>query len=288
MVCERLNLIQPILGKITQGSIFCCASASRYKEKPVLGLTITARCDVAQDKYPVLNFLPVVRLPDWLLEDGLDILLENVINEQKQHIKSTLKQANLSPSLAFAIPLIDVAKQHFPLGVGSKSERSAADRFNSLVNEIDTFHKIIKEGSKINQLNWLRENKSHKIRDLIQGLSKHSVPGYYLLERLFDDDNTGHVCLLREVSTLPQIVSEEIAKGLSAERYRNFQNINIRDILSFEFENFAMPLIQVGSPAIEHILQTFSNLFCRIGIVEPVYETIEHLIQTSLDGKENA
>ena len=287
MVNERLNLIQPILGELTQGSVFCCASASRYKDKPVLGLTITARCDVAHKKYPVLNFLPVVRLSDWLLEDGLDILLANVLHEQNQSIRSFLKQANLSPSLTFAIPLTEISKQHFPLDVGSKSERVVAKKFHSLINEIDTLRHIIEEGSKIRQLNWLRENKDFKISELIYRLSTHSVLGYYLLEQLTDDDNMGYVCLLREVSTLPKVVSEAIARGLSAERYRELQGLNHGGILCFEFEDLAMPIIQVGSPTIEHILQTFSNLFCRIGIDDPANETIEHLIQTSLYTKEN-
>jgi hypothetical protein len=61
---SRPHVEQAIVGKITQGTIFNCAAAFRYPGKQVFGLAITARCDVAQEKYHLLNYVPVISLRD--------------------------------------------------------------------------------------------------------------------------------------------------------------------------------------------------------------------------------
>ena len=43
-----------------------------------------------------------------------------------------------------------------------------------------------------------------------------------------------------------------------------------------------MPIIQIGSPTIEHVLQSFSNLFGRIGVADPVTEIIDQIIDGQL------
>lgn len=95
----RPNIRHPRYGYITQGTIFCCATAAYYTGCQVYGLTITARCDIAQNKYSILNYLPIVKLGDWFLRDGLDILSEQEIAYQYGKLKGMLRQANLDPIL---------------------------------------------------------------------------------------------------------------------------------------------------------------------------------------------
>lgn len=48
---------EPLLGQLNQGSIFSCGQAERYPGCSVGGVVLTARCDLAQDKFNVLNGL---------------------------------------------------------------------------------------------------------------------------------------------------------------------------------------------------------------------------------------
>ena len=47
-------------------------------------------------------------------------------------------------------------------------------------------------------------------------------------------------------------------------------------------DDLAMPVVEVGSPTIEHILQSFSNLFGRIGVADPVDEVVDTIVQDAL------
>jgi len=185
---ERPHLVQPKLGKLTQGSIFCCAVASGYPGSRVYGLTITARCDVAQDKYPVLNYLPVVELKDWLRVDGLEILKETETREQNGRLTGALKQANVSPSIRTSISLEEIARVHFPQDVGPKVKRRSSKIFTELVAEVNEFNRILVEENGELQMKWFLNHRSSSVSDLIRRLVKHDILGFYFFENIFEDE----------------------------------------------------------------------------------------------------
>ena len=81
VLAMKLMIEKPILGQLTQGSIFSAASAENYKKVPVWGICITARCDVAHEtKTSVFNYVPIVRYEDWLLVDGSKIIIDKIYN----------------------------------------------------------------------------------------------------------------------------------------------------------------------------------------------------------------
>src|SRR4051812_2826386 len=86
------DVIAPKLGSLTQGTIFSCARAEDYDGCRVHGLVITARCDIAQSKVPVFNYLPIVTLDDWIHRDGRSILCDrlrrSVIGQMKRVLRS--------------------------------------------------------------------------------------------------------------------------------------------------------------------------------------------------------
>jgi hypothetical protein len=47
--------------------------------------------------------------------------------------------------------------------------------------------------------------------------------------------------------------------------------------LSFTHSDFAMPIGELTSPQVEHLLQTFSFLFGRIGLPDPGKESVAAL-----------
>ena len=81
----------PKLGFLTQGTLFTCAAAEDYGGCNVHGLVITARCDVAQNKAAVFNYLPVVSLDDWVPpQQGFERWLTLVTDSQKHFINQPL------------------------------------------------------------------------------------------------------------------------------------------------------------------------------------------------------
>lgn len=281
----RPHLHRPPYGNITQGTVFCCATAQRYKSCEVHGLAITARCDLAQQKYPVLNYLPVVRLGDWMKRDGLDILIENEYKNQNGQLGSMLRSAKLSPSLLDSVPLEDISNTHFPVDVGSKAQKAAASKFSDLLREIESFTSLIAKNNHDDLFLWFRTHRFKQVEELIKRLSKHSVLGHYLFEEIIpgEDGKDGYICLFREVSTLPRQVSEELGRGLSLNRYEDLCTSSEEAAgLVIKNNELAMPVGLVGSPTIEHVLQSFSTLFGRIGIADPQDEIIGGIINQYL------
>ena len=281
----RPNLRRPTYGSITQGTVFSCAHAARYEGCEVFGLTITARCDVAQRKYPVLNYLPVVRLTDWLRRDGLDILVETERNEQSGQLGKILRQANISESLPLSVPHQEIAKVHFPLNEGTKAKKSSAERFHSLIREIDEFDDLANKDES-SQYGWFCENRKSKVVDIVRRLSKHAVLGHYFFETLSHEGNRsdGYVCLLREVNTIPRQIAEKLGSGLDGASYEDLCGGGGVSMVSLVIprDDLAMPICEIASPTMEHVLQVFSNLFGRIGVADPDENLIGGIVEACL------
>lgn len=272
----RPNLGYPRIGEITQGTIFNCASAFRYTNRPVHGLTITARCDVAQNKYRLLNYVPVVRLEDWLKVDGLEILVDLEKKDQQRKIENTLKNAGVSASLLRSVSLIAIIDEHFPANTTKKPLRDGRKLLEGVSDDITKLNASTQDPDRC--LDWLTKNRPKKVRELIARLFRHDVLGNYFLERLsIDTPVDGHVCLLREVTSLPRETVEELARGLTEARWQERYRSTGSSQLDFTHDNLAMPIYQLTSPTIEHIMQTYANLFGRIGIEDPDEKDIDLL-----------
>ena len=289
MPSTRLPLRAANYREITQGTVFCGARAARYEHCDVKGLVITARCDVAQRKYPILNYLPIVPLPDWLRRDGLDILIETELKRQSGTLHRLLRNKHISIALASSIPLDQIARTHFSTNLGTSADKKVAQTFHAHISLREEFNTVIK-GDPDSTYTWFCENRPSEVRDIIQRLSRHSVLGHYFLEKLSLDisHSHGYVCLLREVSTLPRAIAERLARGLSAEACRALGGDAYLLNLSFEYQDLAMPIIELGSPTIEHVLQSFSNLFGRIGVPEPIADDIAMIICLNIPDQRNS
>jgi len=282
----RPILRRPAYGFITQGTIFSCAQAARYMECEVFGLTITARCDMAQRKYPVLNYLPVVKLSDWLRKDGLDILTETEKSEQYGAMNKMLRQASISENLPRSVPLQKIADVHFPLNEGNKAKKATAEKFHGVIKEINAFESLVtKDDGTL--YNWFRDHRQPKVVDIVKRLSKHAVLGHYFLETLsFDGKGAdGFVCLLREVNTIPRLVAEKLGIGLDKASYEDLCRSSglYTASLTISPHDLAMPISEIASPTMEHVLQVFSHLFGRIGVADPDEVLIGDIVEACLD-----
>ena len=213
---SRPNLRIPEYGNLTQGTVFSCAQAFQYEDCKIFGLAITARCDIAQGKYPVLNYLPIVRLEDWLRRDGLDILFDQEERSQSDTMKGMLKQANVSESLLLSIPLSNIADTHFPENTGNRGKNKSNNKFREHIKLVEEFSNIKETGDYEVSYNWFKSKQPNEITKLVRRLSRHDVLGHYFLETLSheDGDAGGYVCLLRQVHTISRHIAEYLGKGL--------------------------------------------------------------------------
>ncbi|MBR0999622.1 hypothetical protein, partial [Bradyrhizobium liaoningense] len=100
--------------------------------------------------------------------------------------------------------------------------------------------------------------------------SNHKLAGYYFLPKLETDGNeTGFVALLREANHLPRKLARLIAGGLDATSEGLSDQSHWLALVDFTHSDFAMPVGEITSPQVEHLLQTFSHLFGRIGLPDP-------------------
>lgn len=90
----------PRVGEFTQGTLFSCAVAQRYEDGPVLGLIITARCDVAHDKAEILNYIPVVPLERWLLRHGRQIVARRQCASAFGAMQKAMTNAGLATTIS--------------------------------------------------------------------------------------------------------------------------------------------------------------------------------------------
>lgn len=265
-----MGIEKPVFGKLTQGTIFTSASAEEYVNKPVWGMCITARCDMAhENKTNVFNYLPIVSFDEWLLKDGARLLCDRL------HIELTTKAINLIKNALKSPTILDSYTPDF-----------IADNFMS-GNSLFKLH-----SEKMNELAGYRANRnisSAEVKNLVainikcaekllKDLWSMQLPGYYFLKEIGDTEhssNAGYVVLLREIHHLPQTLGSKIANGMIIEQGSKPQKTPF---------DFSYPTGLVSSPWIEHIMQQFSHMFVRIGLPDPNPLHLKKLTEMAANG----
>jgi hypothetical protein len=268
-----MKILRPLLGRLTQGSIFSCASAEGYAGCEVYGFVITARCDVEQDKFPILNYVPIVKLDDWLDREGFDILSSRLRADLEGAISALLSQCKIAINILESQSLRDIESAFFSEPYTSKEIKSAKDRFSGLIARNELIDQI--ELNRLNQSGKLYEINDKSASALLKELIQHKITGYYFLPSVYDQgDDAGYVINLREVRHLTRVAAQKLANGLEAS---DGADIAAENGLSFELDTLAMPIGELSSPAVEHVLQTFSTLFGRIGLDDPSREYVDQI-----------
>ena len=216
------------------------------------------------------------------------MLVASELSQQSGTLKRRLRDATVSHSLLESVSLEEIADVHFPICSGSRPQRTRAQDFRVLVQLIRDFEILRSSANLEDQFRWFKMNRQKQVEELIQRLSRHAVLGHYFFETL--DVNSlnpkGYVCLLREVTVLPRQIAEKLGRGISKGEYDAAFATSESAQLVLDHDELAMPIIEVGSPTIEHVLQSFSYLFGRIGVPEPSDETIRKITSqfTTADG----
>lgn len=256
---------KPEINRIDQGLIFDGCIAEAYSNCDVLGIIITARCDLAHNKAPVYNYLPIVQFNDWLSHDGFDLLQKQATIEAFNKIKSFLTEQRHSPAIVDSISPRVVLDTLFPVPV-APAPSSAHNQFKTLVDKYESVQNSTKGNASL-----LYKDYSKLAQSIIKSCVKQLTNGYYFLPKVKpSESDPGYVVLLRQVKSLPAILGRSIPEGIDAEKYESICKVdqNLYGHLSFQHRELIQPVGQLISPNIEHLLQCFCSLFSRIGLTD--------------------
>lgn len=263
----------PRYDRITQGSIFCGAIANGYKGLPVWGIVITARCDTAHNKVPIVNYLPLVRIEDWMRQDGGRLVIGKALSDTVTGFKNLLTQRSLCHSLMEVYPPSAIVETHFPLPEetqqSKKTEKEAkqAQQARSLALEFDFLNSCLSNlgGGSSSILEVLQRHRKCT-QEVADGLLSQKIAGYYYIPDIgqFTEHRSlnGYVADLREVRYIGKDTAKLLTGGIDE---GHALELNVDD-LAFDAFDFAVPVAEIISPWIEHLMQAFCNLFGRIGV----------------------
>ncbi len=270
---KQYHFLKPHLGKrLTQGAIFTCARAERYGGCEVHGLVLTARCDLTQNKAPVTNYVPVVRLDDWLHRDFLEILLDRCDSDLLERFQNFLKRQNLAQSLLIAHSPRTIIESHFPETGANRDQQTARRKGMEIVERIESLAAVrALPAARKPVLELARDFDGIRSR-LMKDCVHQKLSGYYFLPSVaIGGDSRGYIALLREVYHLPSAVARLVAEGLDASTCGGLISAvpQIAGLLSVAPDEMAYVVSVLQSPYVEHLLQVFGMLFGRIGLPDP-------------------
>ena len=265
---------QSSLQHFTQGTIFSCALAENYPLTDVYGLVITPRCDAAQDKAPIYNYIPVIPLNEWMLIDGCDIVFQRALAHYTTTLRQPLEELGLSASLLRTKSYQEIISAHLePKANTDRKWKAKIEKFITHTERIEAI-KLANNGyDRLRRIPLLKaENKI--IDTLIKELAENRLTGHYLLRGMptLRERKGDHVALLREIHHIPSIIAKQIKDGVDKESLTTFEGYSLRCPRFHTDDDFSMPVARLKSPWMEHLMQTLTLLFARIGV-----EDIDHM-----------
>lgn len=269
--------------EFTQGTLFSCAFAQDYLDKDVLGLVITARCDTAQGKANIINYLPVVKLADWILCDGVLLTAKRAFSSAEAGMRQAIRDLGLAESIVDTLPTEDT--RMIVEEASNGKNRKIAERFayNEQARDEARHFRLTQSDCREEKQKFLQLNI--KIyNSIVEELAKNQIADFHYLDRSQENEECeGYVVLLREVRFVSTILSTHIKDGIDLEKYRSIEPSNdvYTGLTLNSPDHFSMPISCVESPYIEFLMQRFSNLFSRIGVRDIPKEQISR-IQSAL------
>lgn len=279
---KSLMFDAPREGEFTQGTVFSCAYAEDYPDSSVYGLVITARCDAAQDKTPIFSYIPAVSLHDWMLCDGANIAMDRLSGDCQGHLRKALKDAELSESLLETKTVDEIYESHFK---AREANKAWGARCVKIRTNMDTY-------AKTQQLRAARdmreERRLHLLANsvtvdvVVKDLSGNRLAGFYLLRDMpsLNGDESNYVALLREIHHVPTKLTREIVDGLSKQEWAGRGNDGVRCPRFAATDDLAAPVAKLKSPWIEHVMQNFTMLFARIGVVDNDFSAVKRSLSS--------
>lgn len=248
------DILKPcVIGEISQGTIFNGAVSDIYSNCEILGVVISARCDIAQKKVPCYFYLPVVKWSDWLNTELPDLFLELLKKEKITSLKKLLVKLKVSESIIGRYKVAKI-REIVEKCCKSSEKKSALSCLDALA-DIELYESgDIYIADLISKYSGTKKN----IVDNIIGLKD---PNYYFFEA---SDEDLYIVRLREIKSLKKDFFFKLSDGIDNPLDSTILSEN--DIKQLSENEIIMPLYQIQSPYIEHIIQMFVTQFNKIGV----------------------
>lgn len=257
----------PRQDEFTQGTIFSCAVAESYPTQSVSGLVITARCDAAQNKAPIFNYVPVVRLADWIVADGGQIALDRHVADCGNGLRNILVQAGISETLLASKTPIEIHDAHLRTRAEQdKKWLARCGEFLRLAQAVEEMRLAIENDDRLERARLLPSCKK-MVDSVIRELAGNRLVGYYLLRgvpNIHDQSLGDYVALLREIHHMPSPMARRIARGLSKDEVVSHPPVTCPRFVGAD--DYSMPIARLKSPWIEHLMQSLTLVFSRVGV----------------------
>lgn len=253
---------------LTQGTIFSCGFAENYAGTRVHGLILTARCDAAQKKVPIYSFIPVVSLADWLLKDGGEIALQRCIDAQENSIEEMFKAQGISPSVLRTTDYPTIReKLLLPMLENRKISKEKLEKIDKWFVIISECRRAISSKTNAHVKKALPHAKK-QVESVLKDLAGNKLVGHYLLKDMPTERESSRdsVALLREIHHMPSLLSERILEGID---HRSWVDSPLNGACCPVFvseDDYCVAVTRLRSPRIEHLMQSWSLLFTRIGV----------------------
>lgn len=264
------------MSEYTQGTLIYGLRSQYYQDICCYGVIITARCDIAQKKVPVIHTLSAMSLHDWvcteLFSRAAQCHLEN-------DILGPIRQWAKDSGLDFST-LLSFGPQK--VGINLNSDTALKDnRRKQLESSISAWAKWNTQTDnpalkrKISLLNrTLAKQKTNILRDLLTGKFANNfcfIPGDALSPK--KEYSQGIVVILRDIVhiTLDEIKALD-SHSLDYTYLSSLENgAEVLETLNKKFflekdSDFSTFEGTVPSPWLEYLMQNFSNAFTRIGV----------------------
>ncbi|MHC6654243.1 hypothetical protein [Aeromonas salmonicida] len=263
----RKMVQRPRVKNITQGSIFNFAQADIQSNR-VLGMVLSARCDMAQFKQERFLYVPLIRATEWvdifLVPKMLDEMKKSLLGE----LKSILSKNSQSPNAISTFGPEASAK----LIVGHKDEKLYLDK----LNKIKKIEKNASEGI-FDKAMLNTKAVASKISDIIG----NKVEGYFFIDEVIDfhdaDRSMGsYIVDLSDPRPLHKSTAQMISEGLFHTNIN--EALRIYDAVYKTKDEMSYVLCDVMSPYVELVLQRFAYFYSRIGVEDPSIKLKEDLV----------
>lgn len=260
----------PSTTELTQGTIFTCATSEDYKDEAVCGLVITARCDLAHGKAPVISYVPLISFRAWLFQDGLRLLASRVLASNRAQMKAALRDAGLAESMLETLSP-KIIQEHLS-SLTEKSELNAVKRYSDAKARIEAVEAALDAPPSSALVSSLFDAQAKEYQRILQELLSNGISDYHFVERAEPGEVCeGYVALLREIRYLPIKLADELREGIDHHRFAELchdQPRYIDKLTVANEEHYAMPVGIMQSPFIELFMQRFTSLYARIGVTD--------------------
>ena len=226
---------------IQQGVIINGCLADRCDDG-IAGIIITPRCDMEHvGKVPTIHYLPIISVDQWVNNYGLPAALQ----QEKHKLCNILNDKKISATILDVLKLEDTEKV-------PKLNQKEKQRIVKYIKARDS----LEYGDSITSI----------ISSEFSLLASNQHCRYYLLED-WNDPDCYRVVILREVKRLSFQLAMQYTAGFQSKILNNDVRV-LNDIVqpSANINLNYYTLAQLNSPFIEHLLQSFSHNFCRIGV----------------------